>query len=151
MLVRRLGPPRPRWESPFADFELLRREMQRLLDASYGGDVESAASGAFPALNVTQDAQSFYVRAALPGISAKDLEVSAVNRTLTVSGARKAEQEEGVSYHRRERAEGRFSRSVTLPLEFDSERVKAKFENGLLTVTLPKPDKVKPRQIAVSG
>jgi HSP20 family protein len=123
--------------------------MQQLLDASYGD--APTTSGVFPAMNVTQDAHNFYVRAALPGLSATDIDVSAVNRTLTVNGTRKANHEEGVSYHRKERAEGGFNRSVTLPLEFDSERVQARFENGLLTVTLPKPEKVKPRQITVSG
>jgi HSP20 family protein len=150
MLVRRLGPTRPRWETPFGEFDVLRREMQRLLDATYG-EAPTASAGVFPAFNVTQDANNFYVRAPLPGVAQKDLEVSAVNRTLTVSGTRSPQQEEGASYHRKERAEGNFSRSVTLPLEFDNERVQARFVNGLLTVTLPKPEKVKPRQIAVSG
>src|SRR5690606_16703793 len=107
------------------------------------------SAGIFPAINVTQDRDNFYVRAELPGVKPDALDVSAVNRTLTISGKRSAPEESGVSYHRKERADGDFSRSVTLPGDFDYDKADARFANGVLSVQLPKPEKAKPRQIAV--
>ncbi len=148
MIVRRIGRAEPRWSDPFNDIDRIRREMFRFLDAFPGGR-EQPSSGVFPAINVSQDRDSFYVRAELPGVKAGDLDVSAVNRTLTISGTRHAPEEKGVSYHRKERIDGEFSRSVTLPGDFDNEKVGAQLTNGVLTVTLPKPEAVKPRQISV--
>lgn len=150
MIVRRVGRYEPRRSSPFEDFERIRREMSRLLD-SVPAPRETPSAGVFPAINVTQDSASFYVRAELPGMKAAELDVSAFNKTLTIAGERKAAPEEGVSYHRRERAQGAFSRSVTLPADFDGDKVQARFENGVLNVTLPKPEAAKPRQISVKS
>ena len=68
---------------------------------------------------------------------------------IAVSGTRQSPEEEGVSYHRKERAEGAFSRSVTLPAAFDGTRVEAKYVDGILTLTLPKPEAAKPRRVTV--
>ena len=150
MIVRRVGRYEPQWTHPFDDFERIRREMSRFLDR-VPGPSDAPGSGVFPAVNVTQDSANFYVRAELPGVKASDLDVTALNRTLTIGGERKAAEEKGVSYHRRERAHGAFSRSVTLPADFDNEKVGARFVNGVLTVTLPKPAAAKPRQISVKS
>ena len=85
----------------------------------------------------------------IPGVDAAKLDVSVVNQTIAVSGTRQAAEERGVSYHRRERAEGAFSRSVTLPGSFDGERVDAKYVDGVLTLTLPKHEAAKPRRVTV--
>ena len=90
-----------------------------------------------------------YLRALIPGVDASQLDVSVVNRTLTVSGMRRSADEEGVSYHRRERPEGAFSRSVTLPADFEGARVEARYLDGILTLTLPKPEAAKPRRVTV--
>ncbi|MGC4063997.1 MAG: Hsp20/alpha crystallin family protein [Polyangiaceae bacterium] len=75
-----------------------------------------------------------------------------MGRKLALSGKRKIAQEnERASYHRKERAEGEFSRTVTLPTEFDAARVEARFKDGILTVTLPKAEAAKPRQIVVKS
>lgn len=148
MIVRRIGRAEPRWSNPFNDFDRIRREMFRFLD-SYPGGYEAPTAGVFPAINVTQDRDNFFVRAELPGIKPEALEITALNRTLTIAGKREAPEEAGVSYHRKERVDGAFNRTVTLPTEFDTERVSAKATHGVLTVTLPKPEKVKPRQISV--
>lgn len=150
MIVRRVGRYEPRWTNPFDDFERIRREMSRFLDA-VPGPREASGAGVFPAVNVTQDPANFYVRAELPGVKANELEVTAFNRTLTIAGERKEAVQQGVSYHRRERAHGAFNRSVTLPADFDNEKVEARCVNGVLTVTLPKPEAAKPRQISVKS
>jgi HSP20 family protein len=153
MILRRIGRAEPRWAhsfpaNPFQDFDRIRREMFRFLD-SYPGSDETPSAGVFPAINVTQDRDNYYVLAELPGVKASELDITAVNRTLRVAGKRAAPEEAGVSYHRKERVEGEFNRSVSLPGDFDTEKVDARFVHGVLTVTLPKPERVKPRQISV--
>jgi HSP20 family protein len=151
MLLRRVWPSRPAFENPFADFDQLRREMLRVFDTVAGGDsAREMSTGVFPPMNVTQDDNNFYVRAEVPGISAKDLSISALRNRVSVSGKREIPQEnERVSYHRKERAEGEFSRTVTLPGEVVTDRVVAGYSDGILTLTLPKAEEAKPRQIAV--
>ena len=119
MLLRRVWPSRPAFEYPFADFDQLRREMLRMFDAVAGGDsAREMSTGVFPPMNVTQDDNNFYVRAEVPGISAKDLSISTLRNRVSISGKRVIPQEnERVSYHRKERAEGEFSRTITLPGE----------------------------------
>ena len=153
MIVRRMGRAEPRWSTaslsnPFQDFERIRREMFRFLD-SYPDGYDGPSAGVFPAINVTQDRDNYYVRAELPGVKGDQLEITAVQRTLSIAGKRAAPEQSGVSYHRKERVDGEFNRSVTLPGDFDGERVDARFVHGVLTVTLPKPERVKPRQISV--
>jgi len=152
MLVRRVWPSRPTFESPFADFDQLRRQMLRLFDAVGNDTFGNMGATVFPPVNISQDNDNYYVRAEVPGLEPKDLDVSAMGRRLTLSGKREIVTEnEGASYHRKERAEGAFNRTVTLPAEFDSSRVEAKYDAGILTVTLPKAETAKPRQILVKS
>ena len=150
MLVRRVWPSRPTFDSPFADFEQMRREMMRLLDVATGDTFANLGSGVFPPINVTQDDDNFYLRAEVPGIKPSELSISAVRNRVSLSGKREIQPEhERVSYHRRERAEGSFNRTVTLPTEVDAARVDAHYADGILTLTLPKAEEAKPRQITV--
>ena len=153
MLLRRVWPSRPVFENPFADFDHLRREMLRVFDAVAGndGDVERSA-GVFPPINVTQDDNNFYIRAEVPGIKAADLSISALRNRVSITGKREIPKENGkASYHRQERAEGEFSRTLTLPGEVVTDKVEARCVDGVLTLTLPKAEQAKPRQIAVSN
>jgi HSP20 family protein len=151
MLVRRVWPTRPTFDTSFRDFDLLRREMLRTFEALAGDRAPApAAAGVFPPINVTQDADRFYVRAEIPGIKANDLEISVLRNRLTISGKREiAKEHERASYHRRERAEGEFSRTLTLPTPVEADRVEARYAEGILTLTLPKAEEAKPRQIVV--
>jgi HSP20 family protein len=149
MLVRRVWPSRPTFETPSYDFDQIRREMLRLLDAAGDGAPEPGAGG-FPPMNITQDDDNFYVRAEIPGIKPAEIFISALRNRVSISGKREIPREhERVSYHRRERPEGAFNRAVTLPSEVDAERVDARYTDGILTLTLPKAEQAKPRQIAV--
>ena len=88
--------------------------------------------------------------AEVPGMKPNELSISAVRNRVSLAGKRDIPREhERVSYHRKERAEGSFNRTVTLPMEVDSERVEARYADGILTLTLPKAEEAKPRQIAV--
>ena len=148
MLAGRVWPSRPAFESSWNDFDQLRREMLRLFESSAPS---TAGAGVFPPLNVTQDADNFYVRAEVPGAKASELQISTVKNRLTIAGKREIPQEhERVSWHRRERAEGSFNRSVTLPADLDTERVEARYVDGILTLKLPKAEQAKPRQIVVT-
>jgi HSP20 family protein len=157
MLVRRVWPARPTFDSPFADFGSVRREMQRLLESVSGepwsGEPWNAmGAGVFPPINITQDQDNFYLRAEIPGVKANELSISALRNRVSIAGKREIQREhERVSYHRRERAEGSFNRAVTLPNEVDSARVEARYVDGILTLTLPKSEAAKPRQIAVNA
>ncbi len=153
MLVRRVWPFRPAFENPFGDVDQLRREVMRLLGSqAEGGPFPEGGTGVFPPINVTQDQDSFHLRAEVPGIKANELSISAVKNRVSIAGKREIPREqERVSYHRRERAEGSFDRTVTLPSDLDAERVEARYTDGILTVTLPKAAETKPRQIVVKA
>jgi HSP20 family protein len=150
MLVRRVWPSRPTFDHPFADFDWWRREMLRLLDTVTGDTFADMGAGVFPPINITQDDDNFYVRAEVPGAKSDELSISAVRNHVALAGKRELPREhERVSYHRKERAEGSFNRTVALPTEVDAERVNARYADGILTITLPKAEQAKPRQIAV--
>ena len=150
MLVRRVWPSRPAFDSSLADFESVRREMLRLFDSVAGDTSGEVSAGVFPPLNVTQDNDNFYVRAEVPGIKPDELSISAIRNRLSLAGKREIPREhERVSYHRKERAEGSFNRTLTLPTEIDADKVDAQYADGILTLTLPKAEETKPRQIKV--
>jgi HSP20 family protein len=124
--------------------------MERLFDAISSELSTSGAPGVFPAINITHDARNYYVRAELPGIDPGAFRISVEGNKLSLAGARETGTEsEGVSYQRRERPGGSFSRTVVLPAEFDGEHVEARYVDGILTITLPMADKERARQIAV--
>ena len=105
----------------------------------------------FPALNVTKVENSYVVTAEIPGVNADNLDIKVEGDTLTIKGERKPEDlGEGVSYHRKERTSGNFQRSLTLPSNVESDEVKANYENGLLTITLPIAKSAQPKQIAIA-
>jgi len=150
MLVRRVWPSRPTFDGSFSDFDQIRREMLRLLDTATGDGAADTTAGVFPPMNITQDDDNFYLRAEVPGIKPAELSISALRNRVSISGKREIPREhDRVSYHRKERPEGAFDRSVTLPTEVDAERVEARYADGILTLTLPKAEQAKPRQIAV--
>jgi HSP20 family protein len=135
-------------------FEQLDR-MRRQLDQVFGSDVGTQrgllGSGVFPLINLTEDADRFYIRAELPGVTSDALQMQATAKNLSLLGERKIETEnEGVRYHRREREAGKFSRIIALPTEIDPDRIEAKLADGILTIRVPKAEAVKPRQITIN-
>jgi HSP20 family protein len=140
------------WRHPFADFDRMSRQMDRLTHGLMGRPgLAWRSAKVFPAINLTEDADNFYVRAELPGIKAEALDIQAVGRNLTISGERTiASEGENVRYHRREREAGKFSRIIGLPRDINPEKVDAKLVNGLLTVSIAKADAAKPKQITIN-
>jgi HSP20 family protein len=148
--IRLVWPGRPTFDSALSDFDRLRSDMLRLLDGAANETATFAGVGVFPPVNVSQDDDNFYIRAEMPGVKTKDISISAVKNRVSISGRRDIPSEsERVSYHRRERAEGAFSRTVTLASDVDTNAVEARYADGILTLTLAKAAEAKPRQITV--
>ncbi len=141
-----------RWGSnpeEVSDFDRLRQEVNRLFNV-FGSSTEPFVSRVYPALNLTDDGNNFYVRAELPGVDPESLEISVVEGQLLIRGERKIEPEEQkAGYHRRERESGFFRRTMTLPARVDPGKVSADMKNGILTVMLPRSEEAKPRKISV--
>lgn len=134
----------PMGPDPFA----LMRRMNQELDRTWA----PAAARAFPAVNIWHGVDSMAVTAELPGVQADDIEIQVKKDLLTISGERKPpESGEDASWHRRERHYGRFSRAIQLPYRVDSERVEARFRDGVLEVELYRPEEDKPRRIEIKA
>jgi len=101
----------------------------------------------FPAMNAWEDDKAVYAEAELPGLAMQDIEVLVMGDELTVKGERKDTEMEGVTYHRRERGVGTFSRVLRLPVQVDADKVEATLRDGVLTVKLPKAQAALPRKI----
>lgn len=149
MIYRRfIGTPGWDFRSPFGELERMRRQMDRLFEGLHGQG-QRVTAGVFPLINLTEDKDSFFVRAELPGMSSSDLDIQATSTSVSITGERKIPAEKEARYHRREREAGRFARVVSLPHEINPDHVEAGLVNGILTVKLPKAEVAKPRQISV--
>lgn len=139
------------WRHPFAELHHMSRQMDRLTHGLLGSPgLGWRPARVFPAINLTEDADRYFVRAELPGIQADALDIQAVGRNLTISGERTIPSEgENIRYHRREREAGKFSRVIGLPGDIDTNKVDAKLANGMLTVTIAKAEAAKPKQITI--
>lgn len=128
-------------------------EINRLFESPLADFVPTAplAGGWAPALDLSEDKESFVVKAELPGVKREDVNVSFQGGYLSISGERKTEtQRENARTLHTERCFGRFQRTVSLPATVAADKVKAQYADGVLTVTLPKAEEAKPKQIDVS-
>ncbi len=106
----------------------------------------------FPAVDVSEDEKTVTVKAELPGLDVKDVEITIHNDTLVLKGEKKFEEEEKKdNYHRIERSYGSFSRSIPLPCQVKEAETKAKFDKGILTITMPKDEAAQPRKITIES
>ena len=134
----------------FEELNRMRREMERLTEGFSRGYMSSSSAGVFPLMNLTEDNGAYYIRAELPGMKADEIELSVTGDSLSISGERKiAVESSEAKYHRRERESGKFNRIFSLPAQVDLEKVEAKSAEGVLTITLPKSEATKPRQITI--
>ncbi len=139
-----------RWQ-PWAEMNRLSREMDRLFSPRGNGNGHKLGVGSSPALNAWEDDVNLYVEAELPGFSLDDLEIYVTGNHLTIEGERRPPQSENGAWHRQERAYGKFGRVIELPSEVNGANVSAQFEHGVLSITLPKSEAVKPRRIEVKS
>jgi HSP20 family protein len=132
---------------PFEDIRRLQDEMNRLFSSSVAGRRQPPA--AFPAVNAYANEDGIALTAELPGVRAEDLDISVFRDTLTLRGIRQP-HEEAKSHHRRERLQGEFVRTIGLPFQVDPERVEANLQDGLLRLSLHRPEEDKPKRIKIS-
>jgi len=148
--TRIFNTPAWRWRNPLEELNQMRKQMLRFSEELEKGMNRGRWAGVFPLINMAEDKESYFLCAELPGIKAEDLDISITGNRLAISGERKIPSEnKSAKYHRREREAGKFSRMLSLPNEVDASKVEAKITDGVLTVTLPKAETAKPRQITV--
>ena len=144
-----------RWE-PFRDLFSLQERMNRLFDESYRGarqgEEEWALGGSWaPTVDIYEHEGNIVLKAEIPGIDPKDVDVRVENNTLTLKGERKLDSEvKKENYHRVERSYGAFTRSFTLPNVVDTTNIKAEYKDGVLRVTLPRREEAKPKSISIN-
>jgi len=142
-----------RWD-PFQEAVSLREAMNSLLQDSFvrpGAGAPQAGFSALP-LDICETENDFVIKASLPGVKPDDVDITVQGDTLTIRGETKAEEDKkGEHWHFRERRYGGFQRSVSLTAPVDSDKAEAHYEHGVLTLTLPKSEAAKPKQIRVGG
>jgi len=145
--------------NPVRDLLDVEREFNRMfsnLGSRFGiakkdGDEEYENAVWMPLTDIYEDKDNYKIKADLPGIKKNDVKISFSNGELSISGERAQEQEtKDAKCHRVERTFGRYYRSFTLPKEIKEDKIKAEFKDGQLTVTIPKADEVKPKEIEIS-
>lgn len=139
----------------FREMGNLRREIDevfrgfgatRLLGQSF---LPGLGGGEYPYVNLSEDENNLYLVAFVPGIEPQDINLKLMKWRVTISGERKESEPAGGTWHRRERGDGSFSRSVELPMGVNMEKVEAQCKNGILTVILPKVEEAKTKKIAI--
>lgn len=139
-----------RWE-PAREMMTLREAMDRLFDDAFTRPLSMTNNvWSVPAVDMYQTDNEIVVKAALPGIKADEVQINVTGEVLTIKGETKQENEtKEKAYHIREQRWGTFERSLVLPTEVVADKAKADFENGILTITLPKAEEVKPKSISI--
>lgn len=146
--------------NPSGEMEALRREIDRAFE-NFGFGFErytpffrafSTRARVYPLLNVSEDRDNLYIEALAPGLNPETLDITVVNNALRISGERMVISEEikPEDFHRNERDFGKFTRTISLPVEVNPENVKAEYHDGLLRITAAKAEAAKPKQISVN-
>lgn len=144
-----------RWKDPFeatafTELRRLQEEMNILFEKFFGERAPVRYAGIFPAVNVSQDDDYVYVTAELPGVAGKDVDITIEEDSIVIKGERKVEPEgDDVSYHRREREGGKFNRTISIPTRIQVNKALAEARDGILKLTLPKAEEVKPKRIEI--
>ena len=142
-----------RWE-PAREMMTLREAMDRLFDDAFTRplSVRDGWTMASPAIDMYQTDNEVVVKASIPSLKAEDVQINVSGDVLTLKGEVKQEEErQDKAWHIREHRFGSFERSIVLPTDVKSDKAEAMFENGILTITLPKADEVKPRTINIKA
>ncbi len=145
-----------RYDPISSDMMSLRDMMDRLVESAFVSPTQWMTNGAnfdTPAIDVAENPDGYVIKAALPGWKPENVDVTFENGVVTLKGEVKEETEqrdENAKYHCREIRHNSFMRRVALPTEIETDKVKAEFENGVLVLTMPKAEVVKPKQIKIS-
>lgn len=139
---------------PFREVSRLRREMDHLWEDYFGAGRRALQplSEWAPAVDVSETGDRIVIKAEVPGIEVKDIDISLSGDVLTIKGEKKSEREETKEdYHLVERSSGSFFRSLKLPAAVEVDKIEARYEKGVLTVTCPKKEEVKPKTIEIKA
>jgi HSP20 family protein len=140
-----------RWE-PMREMMTLREAMDRLFDDAFTRPLGISGVSAAPAIDMYQTDDEVVVKATLPGLKAEDVHITVTGETLSLRGEYKQENEEKeATYHIREHRSGSFERSLLLPTDVKADKAKADFEDGILTITMPIAEEVKPKSISIKA
>jgi HSP20 family protein len=131
--------------NPLLDMQRARADLNQMF-----GTMRFYPPPEFPLLNIWTNPDGAIVAAEVPGVSADDLEISIRRDTVTLRGTRKGEPSEDAVVLRQERMTGSFARNMVLPFRVDAEKASAKFDHGVVTLTLPRPEEDKPHRISIS-
>jgi len=131
--------------NPWRDMRRLHDEVNRLFQSA------SAPSSSFPAINVYAHQDGIVITAELPGVKQDQLEITVHRDTVTLRGERQDRPEDAGAYHRRERGRGSFGRTFGLPFQVDPDQVGAKLSDGVLILTLQRPEQDKPKRISITA
>ena len=141
-----------RWE-PFRDLVTAQRDLDRLFRDAFSsqlGETELSTRSWAPPVDIYETEDAIVLKAELPGVDPKDVDVRVEDNTLYLKGERKFEKEvKEQNYHRVERSYGSFARSFSLPNSISTDKVKAEFKDGMLTLTMPKREEAKPKTIKI--
>jgi HSP20 family protein len=142
-----------RWR-PFRDMMNIQDEVNRLFDDFLGRPLlrtEWSEEVWSPSVDISETEDKVIIKAEMPGLNKDEVKISLQDNTLTLMGEKKQEKvEKDANYHRVERSYGVFNRSFTLPTSVKSDKIKATYKDGILSITLPKTEEVKPKEIPIS-
>ncbi len=139
--------------APLGDFDRMRREMDRIWDSFFERRprLRTEEEGDWlPALDMAETTNELVVKAEIPGLDPKEVNISLSGKVLTIKGEKKQEREEKEEdYHLIERSYGAFARSIQLPAEVNSEKITASYKNGVLKIVLPKSEEAKKKEVKI--
>lgn len=138
-----------KWE-PFEGLVNLQDRVNRLFEETWGSLTRREDRGWAPAVDIYEDEKELVFKAELPDVDEKDIEVNITDNLLTIKGEKKREREEKKgTYHLIESSYGSFTRSFSLPNNVDRDKASARYEKGILKITLPKKEGAKPKKIEI--
>ena len=135
---------------PFDEIRRLQDEVNRAFSSAFTGPRPQATAAGFPAINAYASEHGVAITAELPGVKPDDVDVSVFRDTVTLRARREAPQD-AKAFHRQERRYGEFARTINLPFRVDPDRVEATMEDGVLRLSLHRPEEDKPRRIKISA
>jgi HSP20 family protein len=134
------------------EFNIIYNSLGSRFGLTHKGDIDEKYDNSvwMPLTDISEDNENFYLKADLPGIKKEDVKISYTDCTISISGERSQEKEtKERKFHRIERSYGKYYRSFNVPAEIKEDKIKAEFKDGQLTITIPKADEVKPKEIDI--
>ncbi len=138
-----------KWD-PFKELTNLKTQMDKIFESLMGSSEDIQSGSWVPPVDIYETENEVVIKAEVPGVAQKDIEIKVEDDTLVIKGEKKFERDmEKETYHRAERVYGKFQRSFILPKSIEKDKIKATLKQGVLTIVLPKKEEVKPKEISI--